>query len=105
MCVQLDGVDILCLTVSTVELTLTLLEVPSLAVVALVLESEGSSHCSQGIATEMSGILLLWLSTSKPACVLMLVIFQFACVEVYSGEPSQVGVCEVTYLLVFLSGG
>lgn len=46
---------------STVELTLTLLEVPSLAVVALVLESEGSSLCSQGTATEMSYILLPWL--------------------------------------------
>ena len=69
VCVQLDGVDILCLTVSTVELTLTLLEVPSLAVVAPVLQSGGSSRCSQGTTTEMSCILLLWLCTTKPACV------------------------------------
>lgn len=52
MCIQLDGADILCLTVSTVELTLTLLEVPSLAVVALVLESHGSSRGSQGTTTK-----------------------------------------------------
>lgn len=49
---------------STVELTLTLLEVPSFAVVALVLESETSSRCSQGTATEMSYILLLYLGAS-----------------------------------------
>lgn len=57
--VQLNRADIIYLVVSMVELTLTLLEVPSIAVVALVPESEGSSCCSQGTATEMSCILLL----------------------------------------------
>lgn len=55
--VQLNRPDILYSVVSTVELTLTLLEVPSIAVVALVSESEGSSCCSQGTAAEMSCIL------------------------------------------------
>lgn len=40
VCIQLNGADILCLSVSMVELTLTLLEVPGLAVVTLVLESK-----------------------------------------------------------------
>lgn len=56
MCIQLNRADIPCLSVSMVELTLTLLEVPGLAVVTLVLES---SCCSQGTATEMSSTQLL----------------------------------------------
>lgn len=47
--VQLNRPDILYSVVSTVELTLTLLEVPSITVVALVSESEGSRTVARGL--------------------------------------------------------
>lgn len=43
--------------------------------VAFVPERKGSSCCSQGITTEMSHILLLWLSTSEPLRIWILFIF------------------------------
>lgn len=106
MCIQLDWTDILHLTVSRVELTLTLLEVPSLAVVALVLESEDSSRCCQGTTREMSCILFLWLITRKAAYVLIASLF-LVCkrapvfMEKCCGEPARSVVCEVVCLHAF----
>lgn len=103
--VQLNRADILYSVVSTVELTLTLLEVPSLAVVVLVPESEDNSCCSQGTTTEIACNLLLWLSNSKPAYVFMLFIFvgqdRFFFLDMSCDEYDQSSVCEVTYLHMF----
>lgn len=99
--VQLNRADILHSVVSMVELTLTLLEVPSLAVVSLVEESEGNSCCTLGTMTEIGSNLNHPMFSCY--CFFFVVVLDrfFFFGHDHCDENDKSIVCDLTYLHVF----